>query len=40
MANKYSELYQQAVNDHQDIRHLQQVVNQLTFEADQPMGVI
>jgi glycosyltransferase involved in cell wall biosynthesis len=30
MANKYSELY----------RHLQQVVNQLTFEADQPMGVI
>ena len=40
MANKYSELYQRAVNDHQDIRHLQQAVNQLTFEADQPMDVI
>jgi hypothetical protein len=40
MANKYSELYQQAVSDHQDVRHLQPAVSQLNFEADQPMDVI
>jgi glycosyltransferase involved in cell wall biosynthesis len=40
MAYNYSELYQQAVNDHKNIRHLKQAVNQLIFEDDQPMDII
>ncbi len=39
MANKYSALYQQAVNDHENIRQLQQTVNQLAFKADKPLTV-
>ncbi len=39
MAYKYSELYQQAVNDHKDIRRLQEAINPLPFESDQPVGL-
>ncbi len=39
MAFKYSELYQQAVNDHENIRQLQHTVNQLAFKVDQPLAI-
>ncbi len=39
MAYKYSELYQQAVNDHKDIRRLQKAITQLSFESAQPVGL-
>ncbi len=40
MAYKYSELYQQAVNDHKDIRRLQKAINQLSFKSNQPVELL